>query len=363
MKRSLRRIGRPLSGVARGRGVHLVFAIAVIFVILAFRDPTYFRTDNLRVVLLNSSSVGIASVGMAYLMIAGGIDLSIGSIFVAAGFAAGYLSLHTSPWVAVLGGLALSGAIGLVNGILVWRIRVSPIIVTLGTLTLIEGVITVVSNGQGLYGFPNGFLSIGQATPWGIPTEILVMIGLAILGAIILSQTTIGAHTYALGGNREASELAGVRVRRLTLGLFVFAAVAAGLAGILATARFGVADVDFGVDFNLNVITATILGGVAFAGGEGTIGGVILAVIFLNVVSSGLIASGVNPAYSDVISGAALVISVGLEQLTHERNDRIRRQIALAELMESEDADHHGGSVVAGEPGRRSGVLSLRRTR
>jgi ribose/xylose/arabinose/galactoside ABC-type transport system permease subunit len=340
---------------ARGRGTHLLLAIGIILIWLAFKDPNYFRIDNVRVVALNASSVAIASIGMAYLMIAGGIDLSIGSIFVAAGFVAGDLSLHTNTVLAVLGGLAVAGALGLVNGLLVWRIRVSPIIVTLGTLTLILGVVTVISKGQGVYGFPQSFLNIGQATPLGVSTMIWIMIGLAILAAIVLSQTTIGAHIYALGGNPEASELAGVRVRRLTLGLFVFVGLLAGLAGILTSARFGVADITFSVNYNLDVITAVILGGVAFTGGEGTIGGVMLAVVFLNVVSSGLIASGVNPYYSDVITGAALVISVGLEQLTQERNDRVRRSIALAEMMASEggEADARAPAVVE-PPGRRS---------
>jgi ribose transport system permease protein len=356
-------LGSLLRRSARGRAAHLLLAIGLILIWLAFRDPRYFRIENLRVVALNSSSVAIASIGMAYLMIAGGIDLSIGSIFVAAGFVAGDLSLHTSPVLAVLGGLALSGALGLVNGLLVWRIRVSPIIVTLGTLTLITGVVTVISRGQGVYGFPRSFLNIGQATPLGVPTEIWVMIVLALAAGVVLSQTTIGAHIYALGGNREASELAGVHVRRLTLGLFVFVGLAAGLAGIITSARFAVADINFGVDYNLNVITATILGGVAFTGGEGTIGGVIIAVLFLNIVNSGLIASGVNPYYSDVITGAALVVSVGLEQLTQEHNDRVRRAVALAEMMAG-DADERGGPGDGEASGRRSfGVLAPWRNR
>ena len=118
----------------------------------------------------------------------------------------------------------------------------------------------------------------------------------------------------------------------MLLGLFVFAGVTAGLAGIMTTGRFGVADITYGVNFNLDVITAVLLGGVAFTGGEGFVGGAMLGVIFLNVVQSGIIALGVNPYYSDAVSGAALIISVGLEQLTKERNDRLRRTLALAEM-------------------------------
>jgi ribose transport system permease protein len=369
MSRSAHSAPRRLAGRAlRARGAHLVLATGVILILLAFRDPNYFTVDNIRVIALNSSSVAIASVGMAYLMIAGGIDLSIGSIFVAAGFMSAELSLHTPAAIAVIGGLVFAAALGLVNGLLVWRIRVSPIIVTLGTLTLINGIVTVISQGQGVYGMPQAFLNIGQATPLGISTEIWVMLGLAIVAGVVLTQTTIGAHIYALGGNRDASELAGVPVRRLTLGLFAFVGLCAGLAGVITTARFGVADIDFGVDYNLNVITATILGGVAFTGGEGTIGGVMLAVLFLNVVDSGLIAGGINQYYTDVITGAALVISVGLEQLTQERNDRVRRTIALAEMTADAAAEQSASAggldgLAAADAGGRAQRLASRRGR
>jgi ribose/xylose/arabinose/galactoside ABC-type transport system permease subunit len=319
--------------MVRSRGLHLLIALGLFAILLLIKDPHYFTIDNLKVVGLNGSSEAIGAVGTAFLMIAGGIDLSISSIFVAAGFGAAALATHVPAPVAIIGGLLIACGVGWLNGVAVWRIRVSPLIVTLGSLTLIGGVVTVLSSGTDVLVTKQAFLDFGQGSPLGVPTMIWAAVIIAVLAHIVLAHTTIGSHIYALGGNREASELAGVRVRRLLLGLFVFAAVTAGLAGIMTVARFGVADITYGTNYNLDVITAVILGGVAFTGGEGSIGGAMLGVIFLQVVQSGIIALGVNQYYADVVSGGALILSVGLEQLTQERNDRLRRSLAIAEML------------------------------
>jgi ribose/xylose/arabinose/galactoside ABC-type transport system permease subunit len=322
-----------LARLLRTRGAHLIIALGLFAILLLIRDPHYFTLNNLKVVGLNGSSEAIGAVGTAFLMIAGGIDLSISSIFVAAGFGAAALANHTPAPVAIIGGLLIAAAVGWLNGLAVWRIRVSPLIVTLGSLTLIAGIVTVLSSGTDVLVSKQSFLDFGQSSPLGVPIMIWAAVIIAVLAHIVLAHTTIGSHVYALGGNREASELAGVHVRRMLLGLFVFTGVTAGLAGIMTVARFGAADITYGTNYNLDVITAVILGGVAFTGGEGTIGGAILGVIFLNVVQSGIIALGVNPYYADVISGGALIVSVGLEQLTQERNDRLRRSLAISEML------------------------------
>ncbi|HZQ05854.1 MAG TPA: ABC transporter permease, partial [Anaerolineae bacterium] len=142
-------------------------------------------------------------------------------------------------------------------------------------------------------------------------------------------RTTIGRYIYAIGTNREASEVAGINIRLFVLILFAVNGLLAALPGVLAASRFGAASIEYGVGFELQVITAVILGGVAFSGGEGSIKGVMLAVAFLGVMNSGLISLGVDPAYTDVVRGAALVASVLIEQLTQERNERFRRTVAM----------------------------------
>jgi ribose/xylose/arabinose/galactoside ABC-type transport system permease subunit len=325
-----------------GRSGNLLLALTISLVILAIFRPSYFTVDNIRVIALNVSSIGIASVGMALLIVSGSVDLSIGAIYAAAAVMSAWLALTVSPPLAIIGGLLLGGLLGLANGALVWRIRVSPIIVTLGTFTIIRGLMIVLTHGRSIYGIPEEFFIVGRAVPFGIPTQVLTLVLVAILAHIVLSRTTIGRHIYAIGTNREASSVAGINVRLFVLLLFVANGVFAALPGILAASRFGAASIEYGVGFELQVITAVILGGVAFSGGEGSIKGVMLAVAFLGVMNSGLISLGVDPAYTDVVRGAALVASVLIEQLTQERNERFRRTMAMedwASQMREKRAD------------------------
>ena len=314
-----------------GRNGNLLAALLVALVILAVFHPRYFSFDNVRVIALNQAAVGIASVGMAYLIILGQVDLSIGSIYAATAFMGAWLSLTEPAPLAILGGVLLGGAIGLANGIAVWRIRVSPIIVTLGSLTLISGLLLVITQGADITVTDGGFIEFGRATPLGLPTFVWVMVIAAIIAHVVLSRTTIGRYIYAIGGNSEAANVAGINVRRYVLALFVLTGCLVGLVGVMTAGRFASANNTYGATFNLDVITAVILGGVAFTGGEGSITGVMVAVVFLGVVNSGLIALGVDPFYTDVVKGGALLVSVLLEQLTQERNERFRRSVAMAE--------------------------------
>ncbi|HZQ09695.1 MAG TPA: ABC transporter permease, partial [Anaerolineae bacterium] len=190
-----------------GRSGNLLLALTVSLLILAIFRPGYFTLDNLRVIALNVSSIGIASVGMALLIISGNVDLSIGSIYAAAAVMAAWLALSVSPPLAVLGGVLLGALLGLTNGALVWRIRVSPIIVTLGSFTVIRGMMVVLTHGRSIYGIPEDFFVVGRAVPLGIPTQVWTLVIVAVLAHIVLSRTTIGRYIYAIGTNREASEV------------------------------------------------------------------------------------------------------------------------------------------------------------
>ena len=346
MTASIRRVLRTVFG---GRSASITIALIIALVFLAIVHPQYYTIDNLRVILMNSSSVAIAAVGMALLLIASKVDLSIGAIFAAgATFSAWLATMYPAP-IAIAGGIGLGALLGLTNGLLVWRIRVSPIIVTLGTLTVIRGTLQAITQGKGIGGVRPDFADFGRGTPLGVPTQIWIMIALVILGQIVLSRTTIGVHVFSIGGNSEAANIAGIRVRRIVLGLFAFSGSLAALAGVLTASRFGTATSTFGVGFELDVITAVILGGVAFSGGEGSIGGALVAVLFLGVVNSGLISLGVDPFLTDVVKGSALVISVALEQLTQERRERYRKAVAMAEqAAQIEDARRAQQNISSG---------------
>ena len=287
-----------------GRNMGLVAALLAWLIVLAIFSPKYMNLDNFIVVGLQVSYVGIASIGMAFLIISGNVDLSIGSLFGLCAATAAILSLYIDPVLALLAGILLSGILGLINGALVWRIRISPIIITLGSLTILYGVVLLMTGGYTVRGVPKAFGWIGQAHFLGVPTPVWMLIVMAVLAHFILHTTTLGRHLFAIGGNREASEASGLNVRRLVLGVFAVNGLIVGLSGVLAASRFGTAAPSFGVGYELNVITAVILGGVAFTGGEGNIIGVMLAVILLGVIDSGLVSLGVDPHYTQVVKGA-----------------------------------------------------------
>jgi ribose transport system permease protein len=320
------RLGRWREQFLGNRNINLIVANVLVLVLLAVFRPTFFSFNNLRVITLNMSAVGIASIGMAYLIIAGNVDLSVGSIYAATAFASAWLALSLPPPLAFLGGLVTGGVLGLINGVLVWRIRVSPIIATLGTLTIFRGMILVMTGGRGISGVPSDFFALGRAVWLGISSHVWILLGLAIMFHIVLSQTTIGRYIYAIGSNRNAAEVSGIRVDRYVV----------AISGGLAASRFGTATVTFGIGFELDVITAVILGGVAFTGGRGNVLGVILAVLFLGVINSGLIAVGIDPFWTDVVKGGALVFSIALEQIAEEHNERHRKRMAMAEFAEQQ---------------------------
>ena len=161
----------------------------------------------------------------------------------------------------------------------------------------------------------------------------------------VLSKTTFGRYFYAIGGNREASEAAGIRVRNLVLGAFAINGLIVGLSAVLAASRYGTASPSFGVGFEFDVITAVILGGVRFTGGEGNILGVMLAVALLGVINSGLVSLGVNPFWTEVVKGVALIVAVGLDQITHEQRQRRRTQLAMQERSRSEPGTPAGSHI------------------
>jgi ribose/xylose/arabinose/galactoside ABC-type transport system permease subunit len=319
--------GRFLSG----RSASLVLAIALIVLLLASRSDRYLTWLNVTNLLQQMTPVGIAALGTTLLIVAGYVDLSIGSMFGLAAVAAALLARVVHPALAMLLAVAITAAVGLANGLLVWRIHISPIIVTLGSLTLIRAVVLLLTQGEAVADVPRQFGALGQARPLGIPSAVYILALGALVIGVVLSQTTIGRYLYAIGGNREAAEMAGIPVRSLVLGAFLFNGAIVGLAGVLTASRFDAADPSYGVMFELDVLTAVILGGVAFTGGEGSIGGALLGVAFITVVNSGLVVLGINAYYGDVIKGGALIVAVGLDQLVLEQRERHRRAVAMRE--------------------------------
>jgi len=313
------------------RNLGLILAIVVVTGIVQSQQPLFLSWDNVIVVLMQMSFVGIAALMTAVLIVSGNIDLSIGSLYAFAAVVSVMVAKVADPAIAIGAGLAAGAVVGWLNGLLVWRIRISPIIITLGSLTLIHGVVLLMTGGYSVTGVPKDFMVFANLKPFGLPMPVAMWILLAVVVALVLSLTTTGRYLFAIGGNKEAAEAAGLPIRRIVLASFAFNGLFVGLVGVLAASRYGTADPRFGLGFELDVITAVILGGVAFSGGEGGITGVLLAVVFIGVIDSGIVALGIDPFWTDVIKGAVLIAAVALDQLTHEQRDRFQKRLVMRE--------------------------------
>jgi ribose transport system permease protein len=315
----------------RGRNLGLLCTVIICLLLILPFSPKYLSLDNLLVVALQVSFAGIAALGTAYLIIGGSVDLSIGSQYALCAVASAMLARSWPSPLAWIAGILLGVVLGLINGLMVWRVNISPIIITLGTLTIFRGIALRITNGFGVRGVPKSFAIFGQAHWLNLPMPVWVLIVLSVIAHFVLQHTKPGRHLFAFGGNREAAEAAGIDGKRLLLLCFALNGTCVATSAVLAASRFGTAAPTFGTGFELDVIAAAILGGVAFTGGEGSITGVLLAVVLLGIINSGLIAIGIDPHYAQIVKGLALVIAVTLDQITQERQQLHRKKLASLE--------------------------------
>lgn len=327
--RSARR--RALSEAAI-RNITLIALILGFSAVVQSVNDNFLSLANLRVIGLNVSFIGIAAVGAALLMIGGQIDLSIGSIFALSAVVSALLAATFPPALAVAAGIAVGGLVGMMNGLIVWRINISPIIVTLGSLTFFRGMVLILTGDSSVTGVDPGFTALGRATALGIPLPIVIFAVIAAGATLLLSQSQTGLHIRAFGDDRQAAQFAGLNGRRITLGLFAASGLMAGIAGVLAASRLGGASPNFAIGFELEVITAVVLGGVAITGGEGRMTGVILSVILLGLVKSGITAMGLDPNIGRLVVGGALIAAVAINQIGQERHSRRQRRRAMEEF-------------------------------
>jgi len=323
---------RSSLGAQAGRNAGLLVILGALLLSLALTHPSFFESTNLKVIGSQMVVLGLASIGMALLMIAANIDLSVGSVFALIACASALLATRVNPYLAFFLALPMGALIGLINGVFVWRIKISPLIITLAGLSIYLGIAELITNGTYVPSLPQAYASIGQSHLLGIDTPIWVLVGVALFTHLVLSRTTIGRQIYAVGGNPEAAEIAGISVRRVVIGLFVVNGAMVGLSSALQASRFDSASTQFGTNLALDAVTAVILGGVAFTGGEGSLFGVSIAVILLTVVADALIVYHVNPFWSDVTKGGLLLVAVTLDQLTHDQREKYRTVLALREM-------------------------------
>ena len=299
--------------------VLLVLALAV----LAMQSDRYFTVDN----LLNQgrlmAEVGLVALAMTFVIVTAGIDLSVGSILGLVAILLGvfWQKLGIPLPLAMVLGVVVGGIAGLVNGIIITRFRVPPLIATLATLALYRGLAEGISQARSVRGYPEWFFVLGQGEVLGVPTQLWIFLACAVVAAIVLGMSTFGRATYVTGANIVAARFSGIPVDRTILLIYPASGLIAGLAAIIFVSRVSTTRSDMGTGLELDVITAVVLGGTSIFGGRGTIIGTLLGLILMQALKNGLALAGVKGDGTIVVIGLILIATIIISNLVRRDTD------------------------------------------
>lgn len=296
------------------REAGLALALLAVGCIFTVVSPQFLTAQNLVTVLRNSVELSVVTAGMTMVIIMGGIDVGVGGIVAVAAIAVGRAYQFGFPDAAVVAvGLVVGTTLGLANGFLCSRVRVPPIIATLGTMYIWIATVFLVLGGSWIAGLPSTLTPLVRGSLFGIPSAILVISGVYLFCWYVLRQTPFGSHLYALGCNEAAARLSGINVDLVKLRAYGFLGLLAGFAAVLYVARLRNVEINIGTTVALEAIAATILGGTSIRGGVGSLAGALLGVLFIKVVQNGLILAGVSSLWEPVVIGVLLVTVLVLD--------------------------------------------------
>lgn len=316
-------------------------ALIILFGFFALYSDSFLQTNNLVILTKQVAINAILGIGMTFVILTGGIDLSVGSVVGLCGMVVGGLInegivlpmfgvvVYFNVWIVMLLTLFVGMFVGAVNGVLVTRFSVAPFIATLGTLYIARGFALLRNNGAtfpNLIGDPElgntGFPKLGTGELLGLPYSIWIMAALALIATFIATKTPFGRQIYAIGGNERAAKLSGVRVKAVTLITYVISGFCAAVVGLIITSQLVSAHPATGQSFELNAIAAVVLGGTSLSGGRGTIGGTIIGAFVIGVLNNGMIIEGVSSFWQTVITGVVIILAVIIDQLQQRFQER-----------------------------------------
>lgn len=303
------------------RSFALVFIIIAIFVVMSFVSPVFFTSQNIINIIRQISINGIIAVGMTFVILTGGIDLSVGSVVAVTSVICGYLLKQGVNWLLTcVIALAVALLYGCFNGVLVAYIGFQPFIATLATVTMGSGIALAFSNGKPFTISNKSFLSIGQGDVLGIPIPIILLIIVVVIGIVILKTTTFGRYVFAIGGNKNAAKLSGVRTKRVELMVYVMSALCAAVVGLILSARISSGQPTAGEGYELDAIAAVAIGGTSMSGGIGTLTGTIFGFILLGLMTNSMNLLNINSFYQEIAKGILIIIAVFLDMTSKGKN-------------------------------------------
>ena len=300
----------------------LVAALIITFVFLSIWSPYFLTPTNLLNIAKAAVVVGIASAGETVVIISGGFDLSVGSTMAAAGMLAAWMleSGLTIP-AAFIAALLLGIVVGIVNGTIISYFHINPLITTLGMLAIVRGLAFVISGGREIVIVDETWLALGTAAFLDVPFIVVIAVATFLVIGLAMPRTPFGRYAYAIGSSIRAARLSGVAVNRWRLGFYVLCGATAALAGLVLTARVGSARPAAAATFELDVITAVILGGASLAGGRGTLWGTLVGLLLIGVINNGMTLSQIPAFWQQVVKGLILLSAVLYDEARRHRRD------------------------------------------
>jgi ribose transport system permease protein len=305
------------------REAALITFILFISLVLGVTTPNFVSTQNILSTLTGLALDAVIATGMAVVMVSGGIDLSVGSVFACSSIVvAKMINLGLPVLAAVAIGIVTALFWGTINGLLITRVGLNSLISTLGTMGMARGLVYVITSGRILSNLPASFEAVGQGAFLGVPNVIWLALVVIAVGDLLLRRSRVMRQFFYLGGNEKAARLSGLNINRLKMGAYILIALLAGLAGIFETSRFGSAMAPMGTNKELTAISACVIGGASMSGGEGSVVGAFLGLILLGLVRDGLILNDVSVYWQGLIQAAILVAAVSFDVLTRRRRNR-----------------------------------------
>jgi ribose/xylose/arabinose/galactoside ABC-type transport system permease subunit len=303
-----------LARILMARETPLATVVALLFIGLSTASPFFLAAGNLTVVSRQIGLALIISVGMTFVILIAGIDLSVGSVVALVSVLVGIfmvqMGLH--PVLSIVLAIIAGALVGLVNGLITAVVGLPAFVSTLGMLAVAKGLALGITGGSTISGFPSEFLFIGQGMIWILPVPAWVALAVALSAHFVLTRTTFGRQVYFLGSNEEAALLSGIRVKRVKIMVFVIASSLAAVSAVLETARLSVGQPSAGGGYELVAIGAAVIGGVSLFGGVGSVLGTALGTTLLLLINNGLILLGVSPYWQQVFSGSIIIAAVAL---------------------------------------------------
>jgi inositol transport system permease protein len=303
-----------------GRYGMLLILIALI-ILMSILSPTFFTTGNILNIIRQMSVVGIVAIGVTMIIITTGIDLSSGSVIALTSVVVASMS-HPGSFplaLAILVGLAIGAGTGLISGTIIAKGRIAPFIVTLGMMTAARGAALLFTGGKPVGNLSDPFKFIGQGSLFGLPMPILIFFVVALVSYIILNSTKFGKYIYAIGGNEQASLIAGVNVDKYKILIYAYAGLLSSIAGIILTSRIASGQPTAGTMYELDAIAAAVIGGTSLSGGIGTIGGAVIGALIIGVMNNGLDLMNVSSYWQQILKGAIITIAVFIDSKKNKK--------------------------------------------